>query len=161
LKVINTGHSIQVEWNNLRQNNVRIPSRGMWGTAPDATVPLLPFQFHVHSTCEHAVDGFLCPLELHLVTKVDQKAKDTPAKCKTANCLAVFGVIYTFDAEKLAEEAMVKAQDVNNATKENGNTSKDNGNILDLMVSQLPKGIGADVRTVKLACYYFLNLLFS
>ena len=57
----------------------------MWGTAPDGTVPLEPFQFHVHSTCEHAVDGFLCPLELHLVTRVDQKARDIPDQCKTEN----------------------------------------------------------------------------
>jgi carbonic anhydrase len=134
LKVINTGHSIQVEWDKLRKNNVRIPTRGMWNSSQDATVSLEPFQFHVHSTCEHAVDGNLCPLELHLVTRVDQKAKDSPAQCKTANCLAVFGVIYTFDAEKLSK-AMDQAQNTTTI-------DRSNENILDLMVNQLPKGAG-------------------
>ena len=113
----------------------------MWGTAPDGTVPLEPFQFHVHSTCEHAVDGFLCPLELHLVTRVDQKARDIPDQCKTENCLAVFGVIYTFDAQKLGD-SIVKAE---GDAKKNGAADIKDLPILDLIASQLPKGVGKDV----------------
>lgn len=119
----------------------------MWGSPSDGTVPLEPFQFHVHSTCEHAVDGFLCPLELHLVTRVDQKAKDIPEQCKTANCLAVFGVIYTFDAEKL-NAAMVKAQsgdDDKESENKAGAGANSEEHILDLIARNLPKGPGPDV----------------
>lgn len=57
-------------------------------------VPLKPLQFHFHSTCEHVLDGDTCPLEFHLVTQVDTTTgAPVPAVCKTAPCLAVFGVM--------------------------------------------------------------------
>ena len=70
----------------------------MWGSAKDASVSIIPFQFHMHSTCEHIVDSYLCPLELHLVTRVDKTAADSPEMCKREGvpCLAVFGVNHGF-----------------------------------------------------------------
>jgi len=107
LKVYSTGHSIQVEWTSLEGNAATIPALGMWNSATEGitTVPLVPLQFHMHSTCEHIVNGYMCPIELHLVTKVDNTSSmPVPAQCKTSNCLAVFGAFYTLDTNPETEK---------------------------------------------------------
>jgi hypothetical protein len=50
----------------------------------------------MHSTCEHAINSLYCPLELHLVTRVNKSAPDSPAQCKSSDCTAVFGVQYSW-----------------------------------------------------------------
>lgn len=54
----------------------------------------------MHSTCEHAINSLYCPLELHLVTRVNKTAPDSPARCKNSDpdvqCTAVFGVQYSW-----------------------------------------------------------------
>lgn len=98
LAVVNTGHAVQVTWEAVEGTTARIQARGMWGAAAGATVPLQPLQAHVHSTCEHTVDSFMCPLELHLVSRVDPGSADAPPACRdeAAPCLAVFGVMFNF-----------------------------------------------------------------
>jgi carbonic anhydrase len=125
LAVVNTGHALQVTWTSLEGNNARIPARGMWGAADDAIVSLEPLQVHVHSTCEHVVDSFLCPLELHLVTRVDPDSDSAPAACRSeaAPCLAVFGVMYSFSNDPMDDK--------------NGNK------FLDTVVKHLPKDAAA------------------
>lgn len=79
-----------------------IPTNGMWGSDAEniSSVPVKPFQFHWHSTCEHIVDGFMCPLELHLVTKVDNETDaPVPRYCQKNTCLAVFGVTFEYNAD--------------------------------------------------------------
>ena len=114
----------------MANNTARIPTRGLWGTDSNATVSVQPFQFHVHSTCEHTLDSFFCPLELHLVTRVDKNAGDSPEKCKTAdaNCLAVFGVLNTFGADVDAKRVTPTAT------------------LFDSIIRYFPGGVGKEVR---------------
>ncbi|KFM27369.1 Carbonic anhydrase 2 [Auxenochlorella protothecoides] len=102
LRVFNIRTAIQVEWDDLEGSQTVIPTNGMWGSDAEniSSVPVKPFQFHWHSTCEHIVDGFMCPLELHLVTKVDNETDaPVPRYCQKNTCLAVFGVTFEYNAD--------------------------------------------------------------
>lgn len=104
VSVINTGHSLQVEWLS-------------WEVEPEAMVmvageelnmfpyeaeqefrpiPVTPIQFHWHTPSEHVVDGIFYPAELHIVTLIS--GEDLPA-CGEAGCLSVFGVPYVLTEE--------------------------------------------------------------
>lgn len=59
--------NLQAEWLSIKDSKTVIPTGSMWGAAEEgiSTVPVTPLQFHVHSTCEHLVNGFMCPLVCH------------------------------------------------------------------------------------------------
>ena len=70
LRVINTGTAIQVEWDDLQGGAAAVPvdgerwasagglGRGNGSAAGDVRiVPVVPLQFHLHSTSEHLLEG--------------------------------------------------------------------------------------------------------
>ncbi|EFJ47771.1 hypothetical protein VOLCADRAFT_61206 [Volvox carteri f. nagariensis] len=101
VEVINTGHTIQVEWLSPYAADVEIvvPARQDRNTQITAvlsmnendqatTVQATPLQFHFHTVSEHLIGGEYHPLELHIVHRVT----DLPA-C-TAGCFSVTGVLF-------------------------------------------------------------------
>lgn len=65
-----------------------------------------PLQMHLHSPSEHTLDGFLAPAELHIVTKVKDGESDY---CDaSAGCLAVFGIMLTYEGEGTESSAVIE-----------------------------------------------------
>ena len=103
LHIANNGHTVVVSWDNSTDSAVTLAvANNEWGavlagggTGNLTRVPLKPLAFHVHTTCEHVIEGNLCALEIHLVTKVDNTTgAEVPEKCNQEDCLAVFGTIF-------------------------------------------------------------------
>jgi hypothetical protein len=103
LHIANNGHTVVVSWDSSTDSAATLAvANNEWGAvlagggAGNLTrVPLTPLAFHVHTTCEHVIDGNLCALEIHLVTKVDNTTGvEVPEKCNQEVCLAVFGTIF-------------------------------------------------------------------
>ncbi|KAL4457625.1 hypothetical protein ABPG75_012490 [Micractinium tetrahymenae] len=122
LRVFNTGHFVQVEWDTLDGENASIPIVGNSWTpgaidpaalaAADTSaqlltqVPVTPVQIHWHSTCEHFVDGAVCPLELHIVATVDNSTgAPVPPECSATPCIAVFAVTHRLHTDVYAPGA--------------------------------------------------------
>jgi len=104
LIVYNTGHSIQAEWKVLTESNTTIPTNDMWGAKAEGIdrVAIEPLQFHIHSTCEHIVNGEGCQIELHLVSvATNSTGVPIPKQCQSSPCYAVFGVKYDFSSDPL------------------------------------------------------------
>nr|BAA28217.1 soluble carbonic anhydrase precursor [Chlorella sorokiniana] len=102
LKVINTGHGTQIEWDKLEDSAATVPVfDDTWqaifdGSSENKTVrqvPVKPLQFHLHTASEHLVNGELAPVELHIVAAVDNTTGAwVPENCRQSQCLTVFGV---------------------------------------------------------------------
>ncbi|EFN58863.1 hypothetical protein CHLNCDRAFT_19445, partial [Chlorella variabilis] len=122
LRIFNTGRTVQVEWDDLDGSNASVPILGTgWASIYDPAalystptgpppklfqIPFKPFQIHWHSACEHVMDGDACPLELHIVTAVDNSTgAEVPEPCNAAPCLAVFGVLLKYNPDVYAPGA--------------------------------------------------------
>mmetsp|Transcript_40554 Transcript_40554/g.90130 ORF Transcript_40554/g.90130 Transcript_40554/m.90130 type:complete len:388 (-) Transcript_40554:1854-3017(-) len=109
--VINTGHTIQVEWTAPFDSKVYIPSHG----DKDSTVldvltkfdgvrrpnpkwaRATPIQFHFHANSEHTIKGAWYPLELHIVHVVPQS--EMPGCPVSPGCLSVTGIMFKVSTE--------------------------------------------------------------
>lgn len=102
VQVINTGHTIQVEWKddnwtpNLTvalTNNASILTDSisyMEATNDTKRVKATPLQFHFHTASEHLVHGHMYPLEMHVVSRV---GPTDVAGCKNG-CFTVVGIMF-------------------------------------------------------------------
>ncbi|KAG2489797.1 hypothetical protein HYH03_011746 [Edaphochlamys debaryana] len=102
VEVINTGHTIQVEWLYQYPADVKIaapvgptdttPVTAVLGMHPEDCamwVDAVPAQFHFHAVSEHLVSGKYYPLEMHIVHKI---TNGLPA-C-AAGCFSVTGILF-------------------------------------------------------------------
>jgi hypothetical protein len=111
-------HAIQGQWEAVAAGGpvtVAVGAAG-WGEpagadAAGATRYLVDLlQWHIHSACEHVLDGETCPLEIHLVGAAGNAsdaagaaAGPRPPGCEgEASCLLVFGVRFGLAADPCA-----------------------------------------------------------
>lgn len=134
-----TGTAFEAEFDSFStEPDVTIPANEYTEGTPGEPLAVVPLQLHFHSLSEHTFDGYNAPAELHIVTKV--KPGQTNRCTDDDPCLAVFGVMITFEGEgdkalKAVEQIFV---DVPTGTgKENGFVKQQNLNIDDFLPNNL------------------------
>ncbi|KAF8055645.1 CAH2 [Scenedesmus sp. PABB004] len=107
--VANTGHSVQVFWDDdafaprltvpIAEGQPLTSHVELRDGSRVAAATAMPLQAHFHTQSEHLVDGRLFPLEAHLVSRAKLPA------CPPGGCLVITAVLFELDPDMDADNA--------------------------------------------------------